>query len=132
MRDFERISFEQFSKVIKNDMKLVDGSAKGYNYIGTDEAGDDVYTYRKVFLLSDGNSQTLPDFSGWTRKDVIDYWNLSGLSIRMEGYGVAYEQSLAPGSSIDPSVEFTIKFREINYVEKETEASEENTTDIDE
>jgi penicillin-binding protein 2B len=109
--------------VISDGLRVIDQYPK---------AGDDVYTYRKVFLLSDGNSQTLPDFNGWTRKDVIDYWNLSGLSIRMEGYGVAYEQSLAPGSSIDPSVEFTIKFREINYVEKEAEASEENTSDIDE
>ncbi|MBQ9425313.1 MAG: penicillin-binding protein [Erysipelotrichaceae bacterium] len=109
--------------VISDGLRVIDQYPK---------AGDDVYTYRKVFLLSDGNSQTLPDFNGWTRKDVIDYWNLSGLSIRMEGYGVAYEQSLAPGSSIDPSVEFTIKFREINYMEKEAEASEENTSDIDE
>lgn len=29
---------------IKGDMELVDGSAKGYNYVGTDEVGDDVYT----------------------------------------------------------------------------------------
>lgn len=29
---------------IKADMGLVDGSDKGYNYVGTDEAGDDVYT----------------------------------------------------------------------------------------
>ncbi|MBR4469884.1 MAG: penicillin-binding protein [Erysipelotrichaceae bacterium] len=89
------------------------------------KAGDDVYSYQKVFLLSDGNSQTLPDFTGWTRKDVIDYWNLSGLSIRMEGFGVAYEQSIAAGSSIDPSTEITIRFREINYVEKEEVQAEE-------
>ncbi len=29
---------------VKADMELVDGSEKGYNYVGTDEAGDDVYT----------------------------------------------------------------------------------------
>lgn len=32
------------NSTIKSDMELVDGSAKGYNYVGTDEAGDDVYT----------------------------------------------------------------------------------------
>ena len=32
------------NKTISADMELVDGSAKGYNYIGTDEFGDDVYT----------------------------------------------------------------------------------------
>ena len=79
---------------------------------------DDVYTYQKVFLLTDGNSITVPDFTGWTRKDVINYWNLSKLSIKMDGYGVAYEQSIAPGSGIDASSELTIRFRDINYVEE--------------
>lgn len=105
-----------------NVIEISDGSHVINQY---PKAGDDVYSYQKVFLLSDGNSQTLPDFTGWTRKDVIDYWNLSGLSIRMEGFGVAYEQSIAAGSSIDPSTEITIRFREINYVEKEEVQDEE-------
>lgn len=105
-----------------NVIEISDGSHVINQY---PKAGDDVYSYQKVFLLSDGNSQTLPDFTGWTRKDVIDYWNLSGLSIRMEGFGVAYEQSIAAGSSIDPSTEITIRFREINYVEKEEVQAEE-------
>ncbi len=89
------------------------------------EYRDDVYTYQKVYLLTDGNSMTLPDFSGWTRKEVISYWELSRLPIKMDGYGVAYEQSLAPGSSVDPSQEITIRFREINHVEENVEKADE-------
>ena len=90
---------------------------------------DDLYSYQKVFLLTDGNSMTVPDFSGWTRKDVINYWNLSKLPIKMDGYGVAYEQSVAPGSSISANQEITIRFRDIRYEEKaeETENTEEET-----
>ena len=35
------------NKTISADMKLVDGAAKGYNYVGIDAAGDDVYTVDK-------------------------------------------------------------------------------------
>ena len=32
------------NETIMGDLELVDGAKKGYNYIGTDEAGDDVFT----------------------------------------------------------------------------------------
>ncbi|MCR4855665.1 MAG: penicillin-binding protein, partial [Erysipelotrichaceae bacterium] len=81
----------------KMDAKIIEIS-DGSRIIGQyPEYRDDVYTYQKVYLLTDGNSMTLPDFSGWTRKEVISYWELSRLPIKMDGYGVAYEQSLAPG-----------------------------------
>ncbi len=81
------------------------------------KAREDVYTYQKVFLLTDGKSMTLPDFTGWTRKDVIDFWNLSHIPIKMDGFGIAYAQSLPAGTIIDPNKEITISFREINHVE---------------
>lgn len=37
-------SFFAMNSTISGDMELIDGSDKGYNYVGTDEAGDDVYT----------------------------------------------------------------------------------------
>jgi penicillin-binding protein 2B len=107
------------------DVKIIEIS-DGSRIIGQyPEYRDDVYTYQKVYLLTDGNSMTLPDFSGWTRKEVISYWELSRLPIKMDGYGVAYEQSLAPGSSVDPSQEITIRFREIKHVEENVEKADE-------
>ncbi len=107
------------------DAKIIEIS-DGSRIIGQyPEYRDDVYTYQKVYLLTDGNSMTLPDFSGWTRKEVISYWELSRLPIKMDGYGVAYEQSLAPGSSVDPSQEITIRFREIKHVEENVEKADE-------
>ena len=35
----------------------------------------------------------------------------------MDGFGVAYAQSLPAGTIIDPNKEITISFREINHVE---------------
>ena len=75
---------------------------------------DDLYTNEKVFLYTGGNIY-LPDFSGWTRKEVISYWSLSGLPIQFIGFGVAHEQSTPAGSLVDGSREIIIQFREINY-----------------
>ena len=82
------------------------------------KANDDLYTYEKVFLLTDGDSISLPDFTGWTRKDIISYWQLTSLPITLDGYGVGYEQSLTPGTIVDGSIEIIIKLRDINYVEQ--------------
>ena len=84
-----------------------------------------VYSGHKVFILTDGRNISIPDFSGWSRKEVINYWNLSKLSIVMDGYGVAYAQSVSPYSIVDSSTNITISFREINYVEKTPETEEE-------
>ena len=93
---------------------------------------EDVYTYQKVFLLTDGSSMTVPDFKGWTRKDVIDFWNLSRIPMKMEGYGVAYEQSVEPGSIADPDKEIIIRFREINYPEEQEKKAEQENTEVSE
>ena len=81
------------------------------------KANDDVYTSQRVFLLTDGNVINLPDFTGWTRKDIISYWNLTNLPITLNGYGVAYEQSIAADSVVDGSIDIIVKLRDINYVE---------------
>lgn len=91
------------------------------------KAKDDVYTNQKVFLLTNLNEIELPDFSGWTRKDIISYWNLTKLPIKMDGFGIGYEQSLPEGSIVDGSVEIIIKLHDINYIEP---IIEDNTDDI--
>ena len=87
----------------------------------------DVYTDQKVFVKTDGSNIYLPDFTGWTRKDVIGYWNLSRLPITLKGYGVAYEQSVSAGSIVDSNSQIEISFREINHEEETVaEKTEEN------
>jgi len=78
---------------------------------------NNVYTKQKVFLLTNDDNVTLPDFTNWTRKEIVNYWSLSGLSITIEGYGVAYEQNIEPYSSVNKSDNITVKLRDINYVE---------------
>lgn len=90
------------------------------------EEGKDIYTGQRVFLLSDGKRISVPDFTGWTRKEVINYWNLSRIPIVLDGYGVAYEQSIPQGTTVDSNTEIRISFKDINYQEKPAEEATEN------
>lgn len=113
------------------DLKVIEIS-DGTHVIGQlPKEKEDVYTYQRVFLLSDGNIITVPDFTGWTRREVIDFWDLSHVSIKMDGFGVACEQSLPPGTVLQPGEEIVIRFRDINQKEEQTQEPEEEIAESD-
>ena len=89
--------------------------------------GDSIYSGGKVFVLTDSPVITIPDFTSWTRKDVVNFWNMSKLPITIEGYGVAYEQSISPNTVYDGASELKVKLKDIQYVEEvlEPEVPEE-------
>ena len=80
---------------------------------------EDVYTNEKVFLLTSTNGEVvIPNFEGWTRKEIIAYWNISGLAFSLSGYGVGYDQSIPGGTSVDSNTEIDIFFKQIDsYVD---------------
>ena len=78
------------------------------------ENGEDVYSKSKTFIVTDTDNIELPDFTGWTRKEVIIYWRLSNIAIQMEDYGVAYEQSLSKGTIVNKYSEIIVKFKNID------------------
>ena len=104
----------KFDEIGANVIKIGDGDTVVKQY---PKAGDNVYTNQRVFLLTNGSNIELPDFTDWTRKDIISYWNLTNLPITMYGYGVGYEQTIAPGTLVDGNIEIIIKLRDINFVE---------------
>ncbi|MBQ1477649.1 MAG: penicillin-binding protein [Erysipelotrichaceae bacterium] len=72
------------------------------------ESGSAVYTNDKVFLLTDSENIALPDMRGWSRKEVIEYWKLSGIPFAIDGYGVVIDQSLPAGTSVDGNSEVAV------------------------
>ena len=87
----------------------------GLNVIGQyPEVNKNVYTNEKVFLLTDGNELIIPDFRGWTRKEIINYWTLSGLSMKLDGYGIVKKQSISPNTVVSKNDELVIYFGDIN------------------
>lgn len=72
------------------------------------EAGSTIVTLEKVFLLTDTNTILMPDMSGWTRKEVTGFWSISGIAIRMNGYGRVVNQNIPTGSSITKEIEIEV------------------------
>lgn len=110
--DVENEFYDKNVNIIKigNGLNVIDQYPKANDYY---------YTKEKIFVLTDDEHITLPDFTNWTRKEIVNYWALSGLPITLEGYGVVYEQSLPAGSSVDKSQEIIVKLSE--QIEKNIE-----------
>ncbi len=48
----------------------------------------------KVFLVTNGSEITVPNFKGWSKKDVQTYLNLAGIKYSSEGIGYLVSQSI--------------------------------------
>lgn len=48
----------------------------------------------KVFLVTNGSEITIPNFKGWSKKDVQTYLNLAGIKYSSEGIGYLVSQSI--------------------------------------
>lgn len=73
--------------------------------------GSYVTTNQNVFLLLDSTGYIMPDMTGWTRKDVIGFWDISGSGLKIDGYGKVVSQSISPGTYInrDSEIEIVLK-----------------------
>ena len=56
---------------------------------------------QRVFLLTSNDHFTMPDMTGWSRKDVAVFWELTGIAVDIDGYGYVSSQSITAGTSID-------------------------------
>lgn len=55
----------------------------------------------KIFLLTEGAEYTMPDITGWSSSEVMNFCNLIGLNYTFSGYGVVKEFNLPAGEIID-------------------------------
>lgn len=81
------------------------------------KTGEDIYTNEKVFILTPGDNIELADFSNWTRKEIINYWSLSKLSITIDGYGIVYKQSVPAGNIVNGNDDIIVYLNDINLPE---------------
>lgn len=57
----------------------------------------------KVFILTDNNEYIMPDITGWSSSEVMNFCNLIGLNLSFNGYGVVSSFNLPVGEIIDLS-----------------------------
>ena len=74
------------------------------------KAGSQVESGQRVFLLTDTQSFTMPDLTGWTRKDVASLWAVTGFGFELEGDGKVVSQSAAAGTVVTRGTEIHVVF----------------------
>ena len=73
-------------------------------------SGQSVETGQKVFLLTDTQSFTMPDMTGWTRKDVTALWEVTGFGFSLDGTGTVTSQSVPAGTTVTKGTEIQVVF----------------------
>lgn len=66
------------------------------------QAGTIVAVGDKIFLKTDEDDKIIPDFTGWSKKDVLTYCLMAGIGVEVSGdNGLVIEQNIVPGTSVD-------------------------------
>lgn len=73
--------------------------------------GTPIVSNQNIFLLTDGASMTMPNMSSWTKKDLTAFWELTGISVKMNGTGMVYNQNVATGTTIDKDTQIIVKMK---------------------
>ena len=71
-------------------------------------ANSSVTTDQKVFLMLDTQGYYMPDLTGWSRKDVVGFWDVSGSGFKIEGYGKVVYQSIPAGTYVNRDSEIEV------------------------
>ena len=83
----------------------------GTNVIGQyPSAGNVIKQGERVFLLVSDENIITPNFTGWSKVDVLNYAKLSGLDIEIEGNGFAKQQSIPAQRFVKKGEKIKIKF----------------------
>lgn len=65
---------------------------------------------QRVFLLTDTESFTMPDMSGWSRKDVASLWAVTGYAFELSGEGSVVSQSIPAGTVVTKGQTISVEF----------------------
>lgn len=72
----------------------------------------------KIFLLTNGNEKKMPNMTNWSKKDVIEFFELAKIKYNIDGNGYVYEQSIKENEILTNELEVNIKLKD-RFLEKE-------------
>lgn len=84
----------------------------------------------KVFLRTEGKI-VLPDLTGWSKREVLNYAELAGLKVDIVGQGYVYKQSVKPKTTIQAGEQLTVNFETPKESLKKLKQSKENDEPLD-
>ena len=67
----------------------------------------------KIYLLTNGDTYTMPEVKGYSSKDIIELCNLIGLKYELNGYGYVESTSIPTGSVINTGDIITINLKHV-------------------
>lgn len=74
-------------------------------------AEETIINNQKVFLLTNSDEILMPDMSGFSLKDVNNFWILTGVEITTQGSGQVVEQSIHVGEKLSKSTKIHVKLK---------------------
>ena len=79
--------------------------------------GETVLSYDKVFLITNGGKNKMPDLKGYSRSEAIYLMKALGYKFEIDGYGYVTGQSIEPGKDVsENTVKITLseKYKEVS------------------
>lgn len=73
------------------------------------EENETIISNQNIFLLTDGTTLTMPDMSGWTKKDITAFWDMTQIEVQMSGTGKVKSQNIKKGKTIDKDSVIKVK-----------------------
>ncbi|MGI6608101.1 MAG: penicillin-binding protein [Erysipelotrichaceae bacterium] len=75
------------------------------------DANSTIISGQRVMVLTNSDIILMPNMKGWSRKEVIGFWNLTGIAVSIEGYGYVNTQNYAAGSPIDKTMTIEVQLQ---------------------
>jgi penicillin-binding protein 2B len=66
----------------------------------------------QLVLLTASGQSTVPDFTGWTKNEILSWGNLAGVKMNLSGSGFATKQSVKVGTEAFDNQTIEITFKE--------------------
>ena len=68
----------------------------------------------KVFLKTNYKTITMPDITGWSSAEVVDFCNIVGLQYNLDGYGYVNTSSIPAGTELNEESVLTVTLQSIS------------------
>lgn len=75
------------------------------------QEGSSLLGKNHVFLKTDGNNIKIPNFKGWSLRDILAYQSISGIKIHTSGDGFGAKQSIKPGTIYEGNAKLTVTLK---------------------
>lgn len=90
---------DSVNKINELGLQVVEIGTGSQVFAQSPQAGYEVLAGSKVFIQS-GEVYSLPDFTGWTKDELVQFATLTSLDITYHGEGFVTDQSISPGAEM--------------------------------